>query len=409
MGVALIAAAAEASETVVDFSSTTLVASQPEWRDGVVRNTVPAFERVAVSAFTDETGWVKELRFDLSAWAGVDTSVVHRDNAAVTGDVDLAFIQGKLFDRHVTLTLGRQLISGGSARLTPVDGGNAEWRVWKGLGIQGYGGVPAVPRFAVARGDGIGGARLFWRQSYSTEAGISFTELLDRGITARRDLGFDARYVPFPKWTLNGYALWSLLESRIAEGELAAQWQAITTLLVSASYRRTAHDLFISRASIFSVFAENRRDEVGGSAAWRPRQWFDFYVDARAISMDSGGGLDTGARVTAKLRIPSTLGAQVRVLHVPFNGYTGARLWAQHWFSPTLFATLDLDSYFLNHSVNGKRQSLSASVSGSYAFLPHWRAVLTAIAGETPFFSSQFQVFAKVAYDFTFHIRERRP
>src|SRR5262249_15423767 len=144
-----------------------------------------------------------------------------------------------------------------------------------------------------------------------------------------------------------------------------------------ASYRRTAPDLFIPRSSIFSVFAENRRDEVGGGAAWRPEQWIDVYVDARAVSTESGGGLDTGGRVTAKLRAPSPVGAQVRVLHVPANGYTNGRLWAQHQFSSKILTSLTLDAYFFNQHINGRGESLSASASGSYAFLKNWRAVVT--------------------------------
>jgi hypothetical protein len=369
---------------------------------------VPFFERVALSLQTDEISFVKDLRLTVSGWAGADASVVHRETTTGTGDLDLAFVQGSIFGRHLSLTFGRQLVSGGVARLTPIDGARGELRIWRGLGVSGYVGSPAVPRFMVARGDALVGGRLFWRQSYSTEFGFSFSQVWDHSLVGRRELGLDARYVPHPKWVLNGFAAWSLMESRLAEGEMAVIYQPISKVEVSARYRRTAPDLFISRASIFSVFAETRRDEAGGSVAWRPRQWLNLYVDGNAVSTDSGGGVDGRGRVSANLRIPSTVGAEVRVLHVPLNGYWDGRLFAIQRFTPNFFLAADVDGYFLNHSVNGGVRSISASASASYLFLPHWRAVLTGTAGSTPFFSGQFQMIARVVYEFSFHRLERR-
>jgi hypothetical protein len=384
-----------------------MVAAQPDWRDGNIKVIVPFFERVALSLKTDEIDFVKDLRVTVSGWAGSDAAVVHRDTTVFTGDLDLAYVQGSLLGRHLTLTLGRQLVSGGVARLTPIDGARGELKIWGGLGISGYWGAPAVPRFMVAKGDAVAGGRVFWRPSFSTEFGFSFSQVWDHSLVGRRELGLDARYVPHRKWVLNGFAAWSLMESRLAEGEVAVIYQPISKVEVSARYHRTAPDLFISRASIFSVFAETRRDEIGGSVAYRPAQWLNLYADGNSVSTDSGGGVDARARVSSNLRIPSTVGAELRVLHVPSNGYWDGRLFAVQRFTPDFFLTADLDGYFLNHSVNGGVRSISASASASYVFVPHWRAVLTGTAGSTPFFSSQFQVLAKVVYEFSFHRLER--
>jgi|SRR5215813_1839635 len=404
----LLAHNALAAGTTVDASSTTFVGTQPDWRDGQTKVVVPFFERVALSLKSDEISYVQDLRLTVSGWAGADGIVAHRDTTVFTGDLDLAYVQGSVFGRHLTLTLGRQLVTGGVARLTPIDGARAEVKIWRGLGISGYWGAPAVPRFMVARGDSVIGGRVFWRQSYSTEFGFSFNQVWDHSIVGRRELGLDARYVPDPKWTLNGFAAWSLMESRLAEGELAVLYQPIPKVEVSARYRRTAPDLFISRASIFSVFAETRRDEIGGSVAWRPQRWLNTYIDANSVSTDSGGGFDGRGRVSANLRIPSTVGAELRALYVPANGYFDARLFGIQRFTPDFFITADLDAYFLKNNVNGVGHSITASASASYLFLPRWRAVLTGTAGSTPFFSGTFQVLARVVYEFSFHHQETR-
>src|SRR5215813_1839627 len=165
----LLAHNALAAGTTVDASSTTFVGTQPDWRDGQTKVVVPFFERVALSLKSDEISYVQDLRLTVSGWAGADGIVAHRDTTVFTGDLDLAYVHRSVFGRHLTLTLGSQLVTGGVARLTPIDGARAEVKIWRGLGISGYCLVPEVPGFMVAHTVSLLEARVIWPQACWTE------------------------------------------------------------------------------------------------------------------------------------------------------------------------------------------------------------------------------------------------
>jgi len=390
---------AAAQATTANASSTTLFAARPEWRDGQSHTATPFLERVGFSTQGTDAAWFKDVRFNVLAWGLADPSVPSGERV-FQGDVDLAYVQATMFSRRLSLRLGRQLVIGGAVRATSIDGLNTELMIWRGIGLSAYGGVPVVPRFAVARGDAIVGGRAFWRQSINTEMGVSFIELLDHGLTARQDLGVDARWAPSPVWAFNGSAIWSLVESRLAEGELTARWEPRLNIQVFAGYRHTAPDLFISRASIFSVFAEERRDEAGGGVSWKPERWVALYADAHVLWVDAGSGVDATGRATFTAGV-STIGGELRRFSEPTNGYTQARAWVVRPLSRTLSVTGDLSGFLFDHSINAVSGSLNATGSATYAFAPGWRAALSGIFGDTPFFTHSFQIIARLSYDFS--------
>src|SRR5439155_7173929 len=144
------------------------------------------------------------------------------DGRHADADVSLGYLEGTLLSRRLALRVGRQLIIGGAARPTQLDGARVEARLPGGVGVTLYGGAPVTPRFAVHRGDALAGARLFWRPRLDAEVGASFVEGLDRGRSSRRDAGVDARWVPLAPVTLTGYGLWSLVEQRLAEVDVSS-------------------------------------------------------------------------------------------------------------------------------------------------------------------------------------------
>src|SRR5262249_59733468 len=97
-----------------------------------------------------------------------------------------------------------------------------------------------------------------------------FVEVLDDGRADRQELGADARLFLGGEVTLNGLAAFSVLEARLSEASLSALWQARRNLELTLEANRIAPDLFVSRTSIFSVFAEDNRDELGTTIYVRP-------------------------------------------------------------------------------------------------------------------------------------------
>src|SRR5213075_1240705 len=114
--------------------------------------------------------------------------------------VDVAYLEGRLLDKRVLLRLGRQLITEGAARNVQLDGLFAGGQIWRGLGVEAYGGAPVMARFGASgignKGNALTGARVYWRQSFDAELGFSYVYALDAGRLARSDGAIDGWWRP---------------------------------------------------------------------------------------------------------------------------------------------------------------------------------------------------------------------
>jgi hypothetical protein len=405
IGFALLACAfaTRASADTVDASVTTLLAGHQDPRDGRLYTVVPAYEMVSLVADL-QPPHLDGLRAVASGW-GMVAFGDPRERTA--GDLDVAYLEASALKRRVTLRLGRQIVVGGAARVTQVDGAVLDVKLEPGLGITVYGGAPVTPRFGLSRGDGLGGGRLYWRPRWDSELGVSFIQVQGQGRIARQDGALDARWAPLPSLTLTGYGLMSLKEVRLVEGTLAVAWSPLSRLTVAAEYRRTAPELFLPLNSIFSVFAQTTRDEAGANA-WVALARVRLYGDYHLVSDPSGIGHRAGLKGIVGLGQDShaTLGAELRLFKLPYDeGYFQARLFAvERWGA--WIVSLDGDTYLLDKAINGQTLSFTAAGTVGWDFAPSWRAVVTGIADVTPFVSHRFEVVAKLAYNFTVRFRE---
>jgi hypothetical protein len=400
--------AIDARGQTIDATITTLVAGRQDPRDGNLYSSVPVIQSVTLDVADVRLRHVQDLRLVVSGWGELTLGAAPALEGA-TGDLDVGFVEGKLFDRRLELRLGRQLIFGGAARAQPMDGASATVRLWRRVALNFYGGVPVTPRFGVHQGDFMTGGRLFWRPTVDTEVGASFLEMLKDGLQARQDVGVDGRWRVHRSLVLTGYALVSLLELRLAEGDLAAAWQPLSTLQIDASYRRTSPDLFLPRSSILSVFSQETRDEAGGSVWWRPISRLRAEADYYVILAEAGAGQRGGARVSASLgsAFTTTLAAELRFLSLASaNGYVQGRLYAIQRLSSAFVATLDLDLYSLEQPINGQHLSFTSAATLGWDISPRWRAVVTAIADTTPQVERRFECMAKLVYNAVYRVRQ---
>ena len=406
----LLVVAVEVRAETIDATITTLVAGRQDPRDGVLYSSVPVIQSVTLDLGDVRLRHVEDLRLVVSGWGELTLGAAPVFEGA-TGDLDLGFVEGKLFDRRLELRLGRQLVFGGAARMQPMDGASATVRIWRRVGLNVYGGVAVTPRFGVHQGDFMSGGRLFWRPTVDSELGASFLEMLKDGLQARQDLGVDGRWRVGRSLVLTGYALVSLLELRLAEGDLAATWQPLSSLQLGADYRRTSPDLFLPRSSILSVFSQETRDEAGGNVWWRPLSRLRAEADYHVILAEAGLGQDGGARLSASLgpAFETTLAAEVRLLRLATaNGYVQGRLYAIQRLSAAWVATLDLDLYSLERPINGQTLSVTGAATLGWDLSPRWRAVVTAIADSTPQVTSRFECMAKLVYNAVYRVRVQK-
>jgi hypothetical protein len=393
---------------VIDARLETLIAGRSDPRDGKVYTVVPVYESVSLMASDLRLKYVDDLKIVISGWGLLSPwGDAPYTGDRYSGDVDLGFVEGKLFKRHVELRLGRQLVFGGAARAIQMDGGLITLPIWRGLAFSMWGGAPVIPRFMTGRGDALGGARLAWRLNYDTEVGLSFLHLSESGRTLRQEFGGDARWRPLRSLTLSGVALMSTVEKRLAEADVQARWQPLLWVEVMADWRRTAPDLFLPRDSILSVFATETRDESGASIYVRPLNRLRIEGDYHFVHDDAGWGHRGGARVTTMLgrAFETQLGAEGRVLSLPINGYWQARLFGSHRVG-AIALTLDLDCYRLDRAINNQNLSFTGAATLGWSFVHNWRLVVAAIADTTPYVSQRFEVIAKLTWDQSFHLRQ---
>jgi hypothetical protein len=198
---------------------------------------------------------------------------------------------------------------------------------------------------------------------------------------------------------------------RLVELDLAAFWQPTDRVDVRAGYRRQSPDLFVPRSSIFAVFAQQTRDEIGGSVDARPLRRVGLVADYHTILDETGTGHRAGVKAQLALGPLHELvvGSQLRLLLLPTKGYYEARLFALWRLLPTLMVALDADAYLFDRPVNGRSFSFTGAASLAWDFARAWRAVASAAGSTTPFLDGGFDVMLKLAYNPIFRFREATP
>ena len=388
---------------VIDASSTTVLRLAPDWKAGDTRTGFWGTELVGLSVRGIEMDGVDDLRIQLSAWGQLASlsDPVGTGNGT-TGDIDLLYVQGSLFHRHLNLTLGRQLISGGAARVLQLDGVNATVAIDKGFGVTAYAGSPVVSRFNYPVGEFAFGGRAFWRPSYGSEVGISFLEIISGSVLSRQDIGADARWVILPTLSATASGIFSIPETRFADADLTVNWQVLPTLELFVKAQHTSPDLFLPLTSIFTVFANINNDALGGGAFWQALPRLAFYGEYQRLWVDSGKGDEAELRVTYRLTRKATVGADARCLFVPVNGATDLRAWVVYPLTQKFRVSGDIDWTILQNPINQGDDSVVGTASVSYAIGSGWNAMLSGSVGTTPFFQARYSLTARIGYDFPF-------
>jgi hypothetical protein len=397
--------AAAVREPIVRVDSTTFVYTRPEWRAGETDTFAPIIQWLGVTARGIDTPVADDLRFQLSAWGQLQPVPLAGEKNA-TGDVDVAYVQGRLLNQRLGVTLGRQLVTGGAARILHLDGANVDVRVAGGLGVTAFGGLQTIPRFDVASGDNVVGGRLYYRHSFDTEVGASIINVMDDGEVGRRDVGFDARWAPFPELALTGSTVFSLEEEMdLVDGEVSAQYVLFPTVMVRADVRRSAPDLYISRASIFSVFSSEERDAYGGAVFWEPVEPLGVSAEYHRVRIRNEAdipddrGHDIQGQVTVRPLRRTRLGVDGRFLDMPGAGYRLARVWLRHALSNSVAMSLFGEGTRLIQPVNGEDTALLGGATASWAFARSWRAMVSGALGSSPFFDRQYELSARLSYE----------
>jgi hypothetical protein len=407
VGAALSTGAARAQR--LDASATTLLAGRQDPRDGRVYTVVPAFQSLQLRLSEIPSRYVGDLKLVVNAWGQM---AFGEPRELLLGDLDAGYLEGSLFKRRIHLRAGRQLVFGGAFRALQMDGATLSVRIARGLTLTGIGGAPVTPRFGTARGDTVGGARLSYRLNWESELGFSFVHVTDKGRVARQDVAWDLRMQPHRTLALSGFAVLSTRELRLVEADAQIVWQPHRLVEIYADWRRLAPDLFIPRSSIFSVFSQETRDEAGGSMFLRPHGRVRLWAHSHLISAEAGLGHRTGLKATFLLgqAHDTQLGLELRWHQLPDDrGFQQLRAFAFTRPLPSLFVTLDADTYRLDRPLNGQRLSFTGAATVGYEIGRGFRAVVSLVGDTTPLLESRFEGMVKIAWNSTVFYRQVSP
>ncbi len=376
----------------VSVYSTAVIGGRPDVVDGEVKTVATLYALVGVRATRLELKGFDDLSIAVDAWGGAVS-------AGAGSDVNLAYVEGRTLQKRLRLRLGRQFVTGGVARAMFFDGLFADFRTGVGLGLSAFAGIPVERRFAnFLRGDFVVGTRAYFAPVYGTEVGLSFIHMLQRGALSRQDAGFDARWRPLRSLTLAGALVWSVSEARLAEVDVGPLWTPVDSVEVRLGYRRTAPELFLSRTSIFTVFADTERDDAGVAVTWQLARAVSLFGDVRALWLAGQTGFETSARIAVKAFTATTLTAQFHRLEIPSNGYHQARVGARHVLPSGVALAVDLETYVLDRPVRGQTVSFSASTTATWAINRSWLVGATLFAATTPTFESRYEAIAKLSW-----------
>jgi hypothetical protein len=381
----------------------------------------PIFEILSVTATDVTTGFAEEVEIALSTWGALDLADIRRwQNGATagsraSGDVDILYAKGELLDRRLILRVGRQLVSEGNARMVHIDGGEMRLRLPANFGASAYAGAVVAPRFAGRGGELMTGnhranfatgGRVSWFLPGLLEVGGSYALARDRGDVARNDVGADLRLILPRNLVAVASGWYSLYEERLGEGQVSLGWRGSRRLQGTVDYRHVEPDLFLPRTSILSVFAEDQRDEVGGSVRVEPLPQVTVDADYHALFEEVDTGHRARVKGTWRPRAAYDVGAEAVVLNHPDDaGYVLTRAFAA-WRQRLFEVTGDVLGAFLSREVNGEDLELTATATAAYKFAPGWKVLLAASGGSTPFLSSHLDLLAKLVYDQTYVTRE---
>lgn len=397
--------ALDASATQVDASALTLLNARPELVDGEAVTSFATLEFLQLRARGMDKGFAKDLGVLLSLWGSLEPVGPSADQL-IDGDVNLAFVEGKVLREKLTLRLGRQLIVSGVTRSSLIDGLTADYESRLGLGASASFGMPVTPRFSRVS---FGQWELAARMSYSPwpmrlVVGASFDHVAEQGEVLRQEAGFDGRWRVVPGLVLAGAASLSTRDARFSEIDFGPQLRLGQSIELDAGYRRTAPNLLLPRNSILSVFSDSTRDELGATLVVTPLEWLSVFADGRMLKFESEGEDESGLEATVRTvlrpfrKSPTSLTAQLRYLKEPTNGFFLGRLGATHELGLGVSAAADFEVYQLQHEINGVRLSLAGSASLLYAFARDWQLGVTFFESTTPFYESRHELIAKLTY-----------
>jgi hypothetical protein len=468
LGIAVLAAVALAAPAAghgseLDVYSNTQLNAQNLWRNGQGVSTVPLYEFLTLSARGVEIPG-GQLSFQVDGWGGValssppwwngynnfqlsgQSASLAGNSGRWSGDLNLAWVRGAFLGNDLRVTLGRQSVGTGNARMLQLDGAAVQATIVNMITVDAYVGAPTVQRFigwgsVFSANPTLGNLALGGRVGFNwaewVNVGISGSFAWDSGAATREDLALDLKISPISWFYFLGYLDWSLyardyyssLGRQIADASATAVFPVSPFLQFTADYSYTVPSLFLPYTSILWVFSDNT-NQYAGATARVGLEYFkipvpvDVEIGYRRIFLESwakttttpppytvpdgtAGGNRLFLRGTWRPTKAATVGAEGSWLDIPGQGYWNGRAFGslKKW---GFTGTLDFQGYWFTQPVNSYTTSILGAATLGYD-LGGGLAVSGAVqGGQTPYYQSFLSGLVKLTYNSSYSFREVR-
>jgi hypothetical protein len=238
--------------------------------------------------------------------------------------------------------LGRHVVSAGGLRPLHLDGGSLRARLPHRFDVEGFAGLPVVPRLGSRAYDWAVGGRVS-RPLGAARLGLAWLERRDRGALHTHELAADGSWQR-GAFDLGASGALDLIATGLAEARLSAsrRWRAVRAEAF-AIHRSPAH--LLPATSLFSVLGDVPSRLVGGDVRWRAAPRLDVGGSAGLRFLDGEVGEDLAARATLRLddRGAGSLGVELRREGAIDGGWTGIRGFGRVPLRPRWSAATELE------------------------------------------------------------------
>jgi hypothetical protein len=296
---------------------------------------------------------------------------------------------------------GRFVLATGAVHPVQMDGVDTIVRSPWGVTVEGFGGLPVVPRFGARAYDWLAGGRLADTIASIATFGVSYVQRRETGEISDEELGADMAIAAARWLDVAAFGSYDLVNPGIAEARAsaAARWQD-WRLEIFAS--QLSPGRLLPATSLFSVLGDLPSQTAGATLRWRAAPRLDLLA--------SGSGQDVGAElggngwVRASLRLDErglgTLGAEIRRVDLPGARWTGARAIATLPLGAALRYSSEIEIVVSDHP-NGRGVAWPWGLSALSWRLPAgWEVAAALEASASPLHRYEANALARLSWAF---------
>jgi hypothetical protein len=365
------------------------------------------YSYLALYEFADVAGYdlgTPGLDCYIAGWGRFDTmdKMDLEDEATGDGDLSSAYVRWRHPDQWLDLSLGRQFVYMGPVG-ERIDSLQMKFEPLKGIGIQGFGGVPVITEEYDRSGDLGYGGRVYggWRPWF--EVGVSAASFLEKEDPDREIAGVDLTVFPARWVDILGHAYYEALFGEVYDAEGMLIFRPVTDLKVLASYQSLMPVAFLGRQSLFSVFSFNKINKANAEVNYTFKRRVTVSAEYDLYTYDEGdpasryggsAGLLWGAFRDSSFEIGAFR------LDREDNGYNEFRGFLYQNITTKLYGVVDAIAYQLDEEIYQADDGFYGSASAGWRLTEDLDIQASGFYQTSPYYEQDVRGLLKVAWNF---------